>query len=38
MVVLDWLDIVTTAIFIGEAVLKIVALGFAFNGPWSYLK
>jgi len=32
------LDYITTFIFTGECMLKIMALGFCFNGPESYLR
>lgn len=36
--VLDVIDRVISIIFLIEAVLKIIALGFIFNGPCSYLR
>lgn len=36
--VLFWIDMTTTIIFIMEAVLKIIALGFIRNGHKSYLR
>lgn len=36
--VLYWIDVSTTIIFWLEAIFKIVAFGFAFNGKWSYLR
>jgi hypothetical protein len=35
---LYWLDFITTGLFILEALAKIIAFGFAFNGPPSYLR
>ena len=35
--VLQLIDLVMTSIFCLEALLKIIALGFLFNGPKSYL-
>ena len=32
------IDLITTILFIMEALLKIVALGFWLNGPWSYIR
>ncbi len=32
-----WIDVVTTGIFIAEALLKMIAFGVLLNGPWSYL-
>ena len=36
--VICWIDIITTAVFIIEAILKNFAFGFFFNGPQSYFK
>lgn len=36
--VLDYIDIITTAMFTLESAFKIIASGFLFNGPWSYLR
>ena len=36
--ILVWVDLVTTLIFFFEAILKIVAFGFMFNGAKSYLQ
>jgi voltage-dependent calcium channel L type alpha-1D len=35
---LYWIDIGSTIIFIGEAIMKILTFGFLFNGSSSYLK
>ena len=35
---LNYLDKVTTTVFLVEVVLRVVALGFVFNGPGSYLR
>jgi len=36
--ILFWIDIGSTIIFIGEAIIKILTFGFLFNGSSSYLK
>lgn len=36
--VLFYIDVTTTTIFCIEAVLKMIAYGFLFNGRWSYLR
>lgn len=33
-----WVDFVTTMVFIGESLVKIIVYGFLFNGMWSYLR
>lgn len=35
---LFWVDVGTTVVFILEAAIKIIALGFLLNGPKSYLR
>jgi len=36
--ILYYLDITTTVIFISELLIKVIAAGFAFNGPKSYIR
>ena len=36
--ILWYLDIVTTTIFVIEVIIKVIAAGFAFNGPRSYIR
>lgn len=37
-VAIYWIDLLTTTMFLLEAILKNFAFGFLFNGKWSYLK
>lgn len=35
---LDLIDIITTALFVIELILKLISFGLIVNGPWSYLR
>ena len=35
---LFWVDVITTVIFILEAIMKTLSFGFLLNGYWSYIR